>query len=91
MNIALVDNYTQTPEKTATDLDDLLALLGENESHIFRCTCDEHDPPRGSMDYDVNAFEHHRDCPSGSFYHYEVLLRGLARFLREDLSARSVL
>lgn len=85
MSIALVDHYVRTPAEIVKDLDGLLDLLGENESHVFRCTCEEGDTPRGSWEYDTNAYNHHRDCPSGSAYHYEVLLRGLARYFREDV------
>lgn len=84
-NIALVDHYAQSPTEIAKNLDELLVILGENEDHIFRCTCEEHDPPRGSYCYDDNSYSHHRDCPSGGCYHYEVLLRGLARYFREDV------
>lgn len=82
--IKMIDHYTTTPEKIVKDLEDLLVILGENEDHIFRCTCEEHDPPRGSYSYDDNSYDHHRDCLSGSAYHYDVLLRGLARYFNED-------
>lgn len=82
--IALIDFYKQSPAELASNLDGLLELLSENEDHVFRCTCEEGDVPRGSWEWDTNAYNHHRDCPSGSFYHYEVLLRGLARYFREE-------
>jgi hypothetical protein len=82
--ITLVDHYAHAPKEIAQHLDDLFALLGENEDHVFRCTCEEGDVPRGSMEWDTNAYNHHRDCPSGWFYHYQVLLLGLARYFKED-------
>lgn len=88
MKINLIDHYAHTPAEIATNLDGLLELLGENEDHVFRCTCEEFDPPRGMYHYDDNSYSHHRDCPGGSFYHYQVLLAGLARYFREDVTPR---
>lgn len=86
MKIKLIDYYDAEPAKLAHDLEALAYLLGEREAEVFRCTCDD-DPerPRGYMEYDTNAYIHHDDCPSGAFYHYHVLLLGLARHFREDL------
>lgn len=87
MKIALIDHYTEEPAKLAKDLEALAVLLGERESEVFRCTCeDDPDHPRGVMEYDTNAYIHADDCPSGSAYHYHVLLLGLARYFRDDCS-----
>jgi hypothetical protein len=83
--IALIDHYAETPSKIAHDLDQLAVFLSENEETVFRCTCEDDDEhPRGYMEYDTNAYIHADDCPSGWPYHYQVLLRGLARHFRED-------
>lgn len=86
MKINLIDYYAEEPAKLAKDLEALVYLLGEREAEVFRCTCeDDPDRPRGTMEYDTNAYIHADDCPSGSFYHYQVLLLGLARHFREDV------
>lgn len=82
--ILLIDHYTQTPAEIAKNLEGLIELIGEREEEIYRCTCEDGDTPRGSWEWDTNAYNHHRDCPSGSAYHYEVLLRGLVRHFREE-------
>lgn len=85
IKIAMVDYYSNTPEEIAKFCEGLLEILGEHEKEIFRCTCDDGDVPGGYTESDTNAFIHHSDCPEGNFYTYEVLLRGLARYFKEDV------
>lgn len=80
--IELIDYHRMTPDQIAKALDSLDEMLGEYAAEVYRCTCEDGDTPRGSMDYEVNAYEHHRDCPSGSEYHYHVVLAGLAAYFR---------
>ena len=81
MKIELIDNYADEPAKIAKDLEALAYLLGEREEEVYRCTCeDDPEHPRGSWEYDTNAYNHGRECPSGLAYHHQVLLLGLARY-----------
>ena len=81
--INLIDHYAATYAKLVEDLEALDVFLSENEENIFRCTCEDGDIPRGSWEYDTNAYNHADNCPSGSGYHYHVLLAGLARYFKE--------
>ncbi len=84
MKIELIDHYAEAPAKLAADLEKLAYLLGERESEVFRCTCEDDDEhPRGSVvESDTGAYSHSRECPSGDAYHYHVLLHGLARYFK---------
>lgn len=84
--IELIDHYRHTPEEIARQLEELDIFLSERSEDVYRCTCEDGDTPRGSMDYEVNAYEHHPDCPSGSEYHYHVLLAGLVAHFRKEVT-----
>jgi hypothetical protein len=85
--IKLIDHYMESAEDCAKVLEGLDNYLGEYEERIFPCTCEDGDEPKGSMDYEVNAYTHHRDCPQGTYYHYHVFLAGIARYLREEVQS----
>lgn len=83
--IDLIDHYKESAEDCAKVLDGLDCYLGEYEERIFPCTCEDGDVPRGSYESDTGAYNHHPDCPQGTYYHYHVFLAGIARFLREEV------
>lgn len=83
--IKLIDHYVESAEDCAKVLEGLNCYLGEYEERIFPCTCEDGDVPRGSYEYDTGAYNHHPDCPQGTYYHYRVFLEGIARFLREEV------
>lgn len=83
--IVLVDHYAESASDCAKVLEGLDAYLGEYEERIFPCTCEDGDVPRGSYESDTGAYNHHRNCPQGTYYHYHVFLAGVARYLREEV------
>lgn len=86
--IELIDHYRESAEDCAKVLEGLDNYLGEYEERIFPCTCEDGDVPRGSYEEDTGAYNHHQDCPQGTYYHYHVFLAGIARYLREEVQTR---
>lgn len=78
--IPLIDHYKVTPLELTKQLRRLDTFLADNAEKVYACTCEDYEPPRGSYEYDTDAYNHHEDCPCDSEYHWHVYLEGLAQY-----------